>query len=54
MWPFSKKKALELPDFWWAYEEHFKEKLPENIHENIFVVLIGKNVIIFTFVVRIP
>ncbi|HBU79377.1 MAG TPA: 3'-5' exonuclease [Muricauda sp.] len=39
MWPFSKKKALELPDFWWAYEEHFKEKLPENIHENIFVVL---------------
>nr|WP_297782487.1 3'-5' exonuclease [uncultured Allomuricauda sp.] len=39
MWPFSKKKQLELPDFWWDYEEHFKEKLPENIHENTFVVL---------------
>lgn len=39
MWPFSKKKPLELPDFWWAYEEHFKEKLPEDIHENTFVIL---------------
>ena len=29
MWPFSKKKPLEFPDFWWEYEEHFKEKLPE-------------------------
>ncbi|MDF0716693.1 3'-5' exonuclease [Muricauda sp. 334s03] len=39
MWPFSKKKPLELPDFWWEYEEYFKEKLPEDIHENTFVVL---------------
>ncbi|MCR9225881.1 MAG: 3'-5' exonuclease [Flavobacteriaceae bacterium] len=39
MWPFSKKRPLELPDFWWAYQEHFKEKLPEEVHENIFVVL---------------
>jgi DNA polymerase-3 subunit epsilon len=39
MWPFAKKKPLELPDFWWEYEEHFKEKLPEDIHENTFVVL---------------
>ncbi len=39
MWPFSKKKPLELPDFWREYEEHFKEKLPEGIHENTFVVL---------------
>ena len=39
MWPFPKKKPLELPDFWWEYEEHFKEKLPEDIHENTFVVL---------------
>ncbi len=39
MWPFSKKKQLELPDFWWEYEEHFKEKIPEDIHENTFVVL---------------
>ncbi|NVN18914.1 3'-5' exonuclease [Muricauda sp. HICW] len=39
MWPFSKKKSLELPNFWWAYEEDFNEKLPESIHENTFVVL---------------
>ncbi|WP_108246529.1 3'-5' exonuclease [Muricauda brasiliensis] len=39
MWPFSKNKSLEFPDFWWEYEEHFKEKLPEGIHENTFVVL---------------
>ena len=39
MWPFSKNKSLEFPDFWWEYEEHFKEKLPESIHENTFVVL---------------
>ncbi|NDV16583.1 3'-5' exonuclease [Muricauda sp. TY007] len=39
MWPFSKKKPLELPDFWWEYEEHFKEKLPDDIHANTFVVL---------------
>ncbi|GLU44949.1 PolC-type DNA polymerase III [Allomuricauda sp. NBRC 101325] len=39
MWPFSKKKQLELPDFWWEYEEHFNEKLPEAIGENTFVVL---------------
>ncbi|UBZ14802.1 3'-5' exonuclease [Flagellimonas marinaquae] len=39
MWPFFKKKPLEFPDFWWEYEEHFKEKLPEGIHENTFVVL---------------
>lgn len=39
MWPFSKKKPLELPDFWWAYEELFKEKLPEDIRDNTFVVL---------------
>lgn len=39
MWPFSQKKQLELPDFWWEYEEHFKEKLPEGIHDNTFVVL---------------
>lgn len=39
MWPFAKKKPLELPDFWWEYEEHFKEKLPEDIYENTFVVL---------------
>ena len=39
MWPFTKEKPLELPDFWWEYEEHFKEKLPEDIHENTFVVL---------------
>jgi len=39
MWPFSKKKQLELPNFWWEYEAHFKEKLPEDIHENTFVVL---------------
>jgi len=39
MWPFFKKKPLEFPDFWWEYEEHFKEKLPESIHENTFVVL---------------
>ena len=39
MWPFSRKIKLELPDFWWEYEAHFKEKLPEVIHENTFVVL---------------
>ncbi|MBO0340593.1 MAG: 3'-5' exonuclease [Allomuricauda sp.] len=39
MWPFSQKKQLELPDFWWEYEEHFKEKLPEGVHDNTFVVL---------------
>lgn len=39
MWPFSKNKTLEFPDFWREYEEHFKEKLPESIHENTFVVL---------------
>lgn len=39
MWPFTKKKQLELPDFWWDYEELFKEHLPESIHENTFVVL---------------
>ncbi|WP_318308151.1 3'-5' exonuclease [Flagellimonas crocea] len=39
MWPFSKKKPLELPDFWWEYEAYFNENLPEDIHENIFVVL---------------
>ncbi|MBO0330131.1 3'-5' exonuclease [[Muricauda] lutisoli] len=39
MWPFSPKKQLELPDFWWEYEEYFKEKLPEGIHDNTFVVL---------------
>ncbi|MDF0708388.1 3'-5' exonuclease [Muricauda sp. 81s02] len=39
MWPFSKKKQLELPDFWWEYDEHFKEKLPDDVKENTFVVL---------------
>ncbi|WP_375324268.1 PolC-type DNA polymerase III [Flagellimonas sp. GZD32] len=39
MWPFTKKKQLELPDFWWEYEEHFKEKLPEAVKDNTFVVL---------------
>lgn len=39
MWPFSKKRPLEFPDFWWEYEEHFKEKLPEEVNENTFVVL---------------
>lgn len=39
MWPFFKKKQLELPDFWWSYLEHFKEKLPEDIQANTFVVL---------------
>lgn len=39
MWPFSRKKQLELPDFWWSYVEHFKEKLPHGIPENTFVVL---------------
>ncbi|SDQ81324.1 3'-5' exonuclease [Flagellimonas zhangzhouensis] len=39
MWPFTKKKQLELPDFWWEYEEHFNEKLPDSIPENTFVVL---------------
>jgi len=39
MWPFSSKIKLELPDFWREYEAYFKEKLPEDIHENTFVVL---------------
>lgn len=39
MWPFSKKKPLELPTFWWEYVECFNQKLPEKVHENTFVVL---------------
>jgi DNA polymerase-3 subunit epsilon len=39
MWLFGKKKELELPDFWWEYEAHFQQKLPEDIKENVFVVL---------------
>lgn len=39
MWFFSKKKQLEFPDFWWAYEEHFKHPLPELIKDNTFIVL---------------
>ncbi|WP_421804918.1 PolC-type DNA polymerase III [Flagellimonas sp.] len=39
MWPFTKKKPLELPDFWWEYEAYFKEPLPDDIGENTFVVL---------------
>ncbi len=39
MWFFSKKKQLELPDFWWAYEERFKHPLPELIKDNTFIVL---------------
>lgn len=39
MWPFTKKKTLELPDFWWEYDANFSENLPDDIHENIFVVL---------------
>ncbi len=39
MWPFFRKTKLELPDFWWEYEEHFNKKLAENIHKNTFVVL---------------
>lgn len=38
MWFFSKKKQLEFPDFWWAYEEHFKHPLPEPIKDNTFIV----------------
>ncbi|WP_313790390.1 3'-5' exonuclease [Flagellimonas okinawensis] len=30
---------MELPDFWWEYDEHFKEKLPDDVKENTFVVL---------------
>nr|WP_293300199.1 3'-5' exonuclease [Allomuricauda sp.] len=36
---FSKKKHLELPEFWLKYASHFKDKLPETISENTFVVL---------------
>ncbi|MHA7862716.1 3'-5' exonuclease [Flagellimonas marinaquae] len=39
MWPFTKKRPLELPDFWWEYEAYFKESLPDDIGENTFVVL---------------
>lgn len=39
MWPFTKKRPLELPDFWWEYEAYFKEPLPDDIGENTFVVL---------------
>lgn len=39
MWPFTKKRLLELPDFWWEYEAYFKEPLPDDIGENTFVVL---------------
>ncbi|RIV74337.1 PolC-type DNA polymerase III [Flagellimonas aequoris] len=38
MWFFSKKKQLGFPDFWWAYEEHFKHPLPELIKDNTFIV----------------
>ncbi|MEC8831573.1 MAG: 3'-5' exonuclease, partial [Bacteroidota bacterium] len=30
---------MELPDFWWEYDEHFKEKFPDDVQENTFVVL---------------
>ncbi|MCK0159359.1 PolC-type DNA polymerase III [Allomuricauda sp. F6463D] len=39
MWPFSKKRQQEFPDFWWSYEAHFKEKLSDDIHKSTFVVL---------------
>ncbi|MCB0373077.1 MAG: 3'-5' exonuclease [Muricauda sp.] len=39
MWFFRKKRPLEFPDFWWEYEAHFKNDLPDDIPQNTFVVL---------------
>lgn len=36
---FFKKKPVNLPDFWLAYEATFIEKIPKNINEILFVVL---------------